>query len=404
MFRYEAVTNAGRTREGLLHADGPRHARQQLRAQGLTPIRLTELPAPQAAARDPGAPLPGDRISGAELARVTRQLAALLCAAIPAEQALATLLEHLERPRTRDIIAQVRAAVLEGQSLHGAMARFPRTFPEVYRALVAAGEESGELGPVLERLAGHLESRQALRGKLVAAFLYPAVLAAVAVIAIILIMVFVVPQMTRVFENAHQDLPLVTRVLVAASEGLRRHGVAITGTAAAIAWMVGFAGRRPEVRRSWDARLLRLPLFGRLVVAAEVARFSSVLAISVGGGVPMLRALDAGASAVGSPTLRRAVEEARRQVQEGMALSRALASQRVFPPLFTQLVASGERTGRLGPMLEHAAAQQRLELEQRTGALASLLEPALILLMGVAVMFIVLAIFLPIIDANSLVR
>lgn len=399
-FRFEAVDPRGGTERGVLQADSVKLARGLLRARGLAPVVVEEM----AEGRADGSRRPARALPPAEIALLTRQLAVLLEAAVPVEQALSALLEQLDHAKTREVVAQVRAAVLEGRSLEKALEPFPKSFPDVYRALVAAGEESGELGPVLDRLADHLEMRQALRAKLLGAFLYPAVLSVVAVSAIVLVMVYVVPQVTRVFEGAHQQLPWITRLLIGASEFLRDHGPTLIALGASGVWLARRRLADPDTRRRWDERLLRAPLFGRLLVTADIARFSAALSILAGGGVPMLRSLRAARAAVASPTLGAAIEKATRQVQEGASLSRALAAQKCFPPLFLQLVASGEATGRLPALLDRAARQQRLELDRRVGILATLLEPALILAMGVAILCIVVAIFLPMIEANSLIR
>ncbi len=399
-FRFEAVDAAGSVERGVLQADSARQCRSVLRGRGLVPVAIEEM----AASRTTRADAAGRPWPTAELAFVTRQLAVLLDAAIPVEQALGTLLDQVERPRTREVLAQVRAAVMEGRSLEKALEAFPRVFPEVYRALVAAGEASGELGAVLERLADHLESRQALRAKVVGALLYPAVLSVVAFAAVCLVMIYVVPQVTRVFEGARQQLPWITRALIGASEALRTHGIWLPAAAAGAVVAARRHLARPEARRRWDERLLRVPGLGRLLLTADVARFSAALSILVGGGVPMLPALHAARAAVASPTLRDAIDQAARQVQEGAPLSRALSARKRFPPLFLQLVANGEATGRLPDLLDRAARQQRLDLDRRVAIAATLLEPGLILVAGVAVLAIVVAIFLPMIEAQSLLR
>jgi len=399
-FRFEAVDAAGAVERGVLQADSARQCRSALRGRGLVPVSVEEMATSGPLhARTVERPWPA-----AELAFVTRQLAVLLDAAIPVEQALTTLVDQVERPRTREVLARVRAAVVEGRSLEKALEGFPRVFPEVYRALVAAGEASGELGAVLERLADHLESRQVLRAKVTGALLYPAVLSVTAFAAVVLVMVYVVPQVTRVFEGAHQQLPWITRALIGASDAMRNHGLWLVAAAAGAVVAARRRLRDPEVRRRWDARLLRVPVLGRLLLTADVARFSAALSILAGGGVPMLPALQAARAAVASPTLRDAIEQASRQVQEGAPLSRALAARKRFPPLFLQLVANGEATGRLPALLDRAARQQRLDLDRRVAIAATLLEPGLILVAGVAVLAIVVAIFLPMIEAQSLLR
>lgn len=399
-FRFEAVDAAGGVERGVLQADSARQCRSRIRARGLVPVAVEAVTVTDAGRPDAGTrPWPAG-----ELAFVTRQLAVLLDAAVPVEQALTTLFEQAQRPHTRDVIAQVRAAVLEGHSLEKALETFPRIFPEVYRALVAAGEASGDLGAVLDRLADHLETRQALRAKVTGALLYPAVLGVVALAAVVLVLVHVVPQVTGVFEGARQPLPWITRALIGTSDVLRSHGGWLLVTVAGVV----IAGRRQltraAVQHRWDRHLQRVPGLGRLLLTADLARFSAALSILVGGGVPMLPALHAARAAVTSPSLRDAIDRVARQVREGMPLSRALAAQKRFPPMLLQLAAHGEATGRLPALLDRAARQQRLDLDRRMALAVTLLEPGLILTAGVAVLAIVVAIFLPLVEAQSLLR
>jgi general secretion pathway protein F len=284
------------------------------------------------------------------------------------------------------------------------MGRFPRDFPEVYRALVAAGEQSGDLAVVMTRLADWVESRSALASRVTMAFLYPGIVTAVALLVIVGLLTYVVPQVVGVFAQTRQKLPLLTVMLIATSDFLRAWWwlLAVALGAAAVAGRAMLA--QPAVRMIWDARLLELPIVGRLVRGLDTARFASTIAILAAGGVPLLRALEAGAQTLGNRALRVNVDDAISRVREGATLSRSLAVQGRFPPMLVHLIASGEATGELPAMLERAAALQAQEVERRTMTLTGLLEPLLILAMGGIVLVIVLAVLMPIIEINQLVR
>jgi general secretion pathway protein F len=401
-FRFEATDQAGRIENGLIEADSPRAARSSLRARGLVPLAVESLAAE--------APASGTRLLArrrfpeAELALATRQLSSLLAARLPLAQALAATVEQAEQRPIREVFSAVRSEVIAGHRLAEALGQFPREFPEVYRATVAAGEESGELAPVMERLADYLEERQALRGKLLAAFLYPAVVTVVALAIVVFLMTYVVPQVVDVFRQTRQALPWPTRLLLGLSEFLRAAGpwLMLGGVAAF------FAVRRwlafPGPRAAWDAASLRLPLIGRLVRNVNSARFAATLATLTGAGVPLLRALEAARATLTNTVLSRAASEAMAAVREGSPLARALGATGAFPPVLVHLAASGEATGELAPMLSRAAGNLSREVERRAVVLSTLLEPALILLMGAVVLGIVLAVLMPIIEINQLVR
>jgi general secretion pathway protein F len=337
-----------------------------------------------------------------------RQLASLLEAGLPLAQALSAAQDQAERPGVRDLLAAMRADVLAGHSFAAALARHPRDIPELDHALVAAGEQSGELAAVLARLADQIERRAALAQKVQLAFAYPAIVTAVALLVIIALLTYVVPQVVGVFAQTRQKLPLLTQGMIALSDFARAWGwLVLLGLAGA-----GFGLRRLLVRPRWRLRwhelLLRVPLAGPLVLRADLARFADTLAILSASGVPILRALKAARDTMGNVILRAAVDEAIVRVREGAPLSRALgmgARERgYFPPVMLNLIASGEATGRLPELLQRAATAQASEFERRTLLLTSLLEPLLVLTMGAVVLVIVLAILLPIVEINQLVR
>lgn len=400
-YRFEAADAAGRIERGIVDADSPRQARGTLRERGLVPIQVA--PLEDRSAEGSRAVL-GGRLRDVELALATRQLASLLSARLPLERALAAVVEQAERPAVRDRFAAVRSDVVAGQTLAAAMGKHPRDFPDVYRALVAAGEQSGDLGLVMSRLADYVESRTALAQRVKLAFTYPAIVTLVAFAVIVALLTYVVPQVVGVFTQTKQKLPFITVALIAVSDFVRHWGwllaLALGAGVAAFRWAL----RSPSLRLAWHARLLDAPLFGRLIRGVNTARFASTLAILTASGVPLIRALDAGAQTLTNDALRANVADAIARVREGASLSRALSAGRQFPPVMIHMIASGEATGELPDMLERTASTLSGEVERRTFTLTSLLEPILILIMGAIVLMIVLAVLLPIIEINQLVR
>ena len=325
-------------------------------------------------------------------------------AGLTIEECLTALIEQTESTRARTVLAGVRGRVLEGQSLARGIEAFPQAFPDIYRHMVEAGEQSGQLAHVLDQLADYTEDRQALRQKVLLAFIYPALVTLVAIMIVGFLLVNVVPQVTRVFENTGQTLPLVTRVLIMTSDFVRAGGVW---------WLVGiavvFVGVRvmlhnKRLRRHWHGLLLKLPLVGRLVRGVNAARFASTLGILTSSGIPLLQAMQSAVLVVSNLPMRAAVDDALRQVREGAGLARALGKAKLFPPLVIHLIASGEASGNLDIMLGRAAEAQARELENWVKALTALLEPVMILVVGAVVGFIVLAMLLPIFEMNQLIR
>jgi general secretion pathway protein F len=400
-FRFEAVDAEGATERGVIDAESARHARGLLRERGLVPLDVVPL---AAQALDPRRGFVGGRLRAAELAVVTRQLASLLAARLPLEQALGAVVEQAERALVRERFAAVRGEVVGGQTFSQALERFPRDFPEVYRALISAGEASGDLASVMLRLADHLETRTALAQRVGLAFTYPIIVALVAIGVIAALLAYVVPQVVGVFTQTRQTLPVLTVALIAISDALRNWGWA--GLVAIVMLVAGAraALRSPSLRLAWHARLLGLPLAGRLIHGVQTARFASTLAILSASGVPLIRALEAGARTLSNDAMRANVDDAIARVREGAPLSRALGAGGRFPPMMLHLIGSGEATGRLAEMLERAAATLSSETERRALALTTVLEPLLILVMGGIVLLVVLAVLLPIIEINQLVR
>lgn len=402
-FRYEAVDAVGKTDRGVIEADSPKQARNQLRTRGLTPLTVAAIGSAEAARRNTAGGIVR-RLSTQELALFTRQLASLIVAGLPLDEALAALADQAERAYVHELLANVRADVMGGNALSAALMQHPRDFPDIYRALVSAGEHSGHLGVVLERLATYIETRNQLTAKIRLAFTYPAIVTVVAFAIVIFLLSYVVPQVVSVFANTKQKLPTLTIVMLALSDFVRNWWWAALAVIVAVALLVRSVLRQPDVRLEWHRWLLTAPLVGKLIRGYNTARFASTLAILVSAGVPILRSLQAAGETLTNDALKANVEDATTRVREGASLARALAAQNQFPPVLVHLIRSGEATGNLPVMLERAAQGEGQELERRTLFLTSLLEPLLILTMGVVVLLIVLAVLMPIIEINQLVQ
>lgn len=398
-FRFEAADAHGRIQRGVLSADTARAARAQLRSQGLTALalRLT-------ASRGAGSiELFAAKLSDSDLAWATRQLASLLAAGLPLEGALSATVEQAEKKHIADTFSGVRADVRGGQRFSDALNARPRDFPPIYRALIKAGEDSGDLARIMERLADYIEERNALRAKVLTAFIYPAIVGVVSICIVVFLLAYVVPQVVSAFSQARQELPWITRAMLAASDYVRTWG-GLNALAAALLFGLWRLSQRAEAARlAWHARILRLPMIGRFALGVNTARFAATLAILADAGVPLLRALDAARQTLANECLRRAVLDATERIEGGSGLGAALRQQKVFPPLLCHLVASGEKTGTLSRMLDRAAQTLSADIERRAMAMTAMLEPLMILIMGGVVLTIVLAVMLPIMEINQMV-
>ena len=401
VFRFEAMDQAGQSESGVIEAESPRQARSLLRARGLVPLSL--LTAKEMKGRQE---LSWFRrgLSGGDRVTVIRQLSSLLNAGIPLDEALGAVASEAERPAVRERALELRSEVLGGSPLASAMAMHPKDFPPIYQALVAAGEKSGRLGWVLERLADYAQARDALQQKVLMALAYPAIVMVVAFGIVIFLMTTVVPQVVSVFVSSHQALPFLTRLMIFLSDLVRNWGWLAALVLVGLVWLVRRAWKIPAVRLRWDERTLAWPMVGKLVRGYNTERFASTLSILVGGGVPILLALQGAADTLANTALRRDVEEAIVRVREGSGLARALGREHRFPPILLQLIHSGETTGKLPEMLERAAQGEGSTLERRILLFTTLLEPILILLMGAVVATIVMAVLLPILEINQMVR
>ncbi len=401
-YEYTALDSGGRERKGILEGDTARQIRQSLRDKGWAPLAVTEI-TEQNQERARRWTLFQRGASAADIALITRQFATLVRSGLPIEEALRAVSEQCEKPRLKSMLMAVRARIMEGQTLASALSAFPRAFPDLYRATVSAGEQSGHLDTVLDRLADYTENRQAVRSKVMLSLIYPVLVIVVALLVVGLLLAYVVPQVVSVFQDTGEALPLLTRGLIAASNFARDWGLLLIVFAvlAATGWRLLL--RRESARRKWHRFLLRLPLVSRLIRGMNAARFARTLSILAESGVPVLDALRISAEVVTNLPMHAAVENAARQVREGASLSRSLSQSGYFPPMTIHLIASGESSGRLELMLERAAISQERELESVIQTMLGLFGPLLILVMGGIVLLIVLAILLPIFNLNQLV-
>lgn len=400
-FEYTALDARGREKTGLLEGDAARQIRQQLREQGLTPLSVEAVQ--QREARSKRA-LFRRGISSTDLALITRQWATLVRSGMPIDETLSTVSRQTEKSRLKSMMAAVRSRVLEGHTLADALADFSHVFSELFRSTVAAGEQTGHLDVVLERLADYTESRQQLSQKMMLALIYPTLLTLVAIAVVILLLAYVVPQVVQVFDNIGQELPVLTRGLIASSEFLQSYGIAIFIVLLVVAVALVYALRLYHVRFYFHRLLLVMPLIGRLVKGLETARFARTFSILVASGVPVLDGMRISSQVMNNLPMREAVDAAARRVREGSGIYLALESCGYFPPMTLHLIASGESSGNLEEMLERAAAAQEREMETLISGLMGLFEPLLILSMGGVVLVIVLAILLPIFDLNQMVK
>ena len=401
-YKFEALTAAGKSTTGLLEADNAKAARAQLRSQSLVPLDVTQVAS--AGTQSLGKNFSRKVFNATNLAVWTRQLAGLVGSGLPLERALTALTDEAEDPRQRELVAHLRAEVNAGSPFAQALSSAPREFDEVYRGVVAAGEQSGALGQVLERLADDLEARQELKSKLIAATLYPAIVSIIAVVIVIFLVTYVVPQVAAVFTSSKRSLPALTVAMLNISAFLRNWGwlllLAIIAGVATLSVML----RNEDFRERFDAGFLNLPLIGKLARGYNAARFAGTLAMLAGAGVPILKALQAAAETLSNRSMRADAMEALVQVREGAPLASALAGKKRFPGLLAMFSRLGEQTGQLPVMLDRAARQLTMEVQRRSMQMATILEPLLIVVMGLVVMLIVLAVLLPIIQLNTWVK
>jgi general secretion pathway protein F len=402
-FRFEALDASGKTINGLVEADNPKAARAQLRTQHMVPLTVSMVQVAEAEGSSPKL-FARRAFNSSELSVWTRQLSGLVVAGLPLERALTALADESEEPRQRELVAHLRAEVNAGSPFARALTGFPREFDDVYRGVVAAGEQSGQLGSVLDKLANDLEEQQALKSKLIGATLYPAIVSLFAIVIVVALLVFVVPQVAQVFSSSKRALPFLTQFMLGLSAFMRGWGWLL-----GLGLLVGGAGllvalRDEGFRQKFDAFWLELPLIGRLARGYNAARFAGTLAMLAGSGVPILKALQAAAETLSNRAMRADAMEALVQVREGAPLASALAAKKRFPGLLSMFARLGEQTGQLPLMLQRAAVQLSGEVQRRALAIATILEPLLIVVMGLVVMLIVMSVMLPIMQMNTWVK
>ena len=406
-FSFEALDAQGQTRKGTIDADSPKAARSLLRAQALVPLAVEAL---SANAGGGAAPSLSERLftrpafNATQLAIWTRQLAGLVVSGLPLERALTALAEEADVDRQRHLVAALRSEVNAGSTFGKALSQHPREFSEIYCAVIGAGEQSGHLGEVLDKLADDLEQRQALKAKIVGAALYPAIVTLVAIVIVLFLVGYVVPQVANVFAGSKRALPALTVAMLAISDFVRNYGWALLGVLVVGGIIFRSALSRPAFRTLFDAWWLNLPLIGRLARGYNAARFAGTLAMLAGAGVPILKALQAAAETLNNRAMRADALDALVLVREGAPLASALSQKKRFPGLVAMFARLGEQTGQLPLMLQRAATQLSTEVQRRAMQMATILEPLLIVGMGMIVMLIVLAVLMPIIQLNQFVK
>lgn len=405
-YAFEAVDAQGALRKGVIDAETARAARSALRAQTLVPLQVQQVgAAEQGSAEQHAQPWFSGRVfRPAALAVWTRQLAGLVSASLPLERALSALSEEAEDPRQRNLVAALRAEVNAGSGFAKALAQHPREFSAIYVAVIDAGEHSGELGRVLERLADDLAEQQQLKSRLLAAALYPAIVTVIAILIVGFLVAYVVPQVANVFAGTSQSLPWLTALMLAISALVRHYGLLVLAALALALVAFRYALRSEALRERFDAAFLHLPLVGRLARGYNAARFANTLAMLAAAGVPILKALQAAAETLNNRAMRADALAALVLVREGAPIAMALGRHKRFPPMLPMFARLGEQTGQLPMMLQRVAAQLSADVQRRAMQLATILEPLLIVAMGMVVMLIVLAVMLPIIQLNTLVR
>lgn len=402
-FNYKALDKTGREKSGVIQAEGIKQARQLLRNQGLIATNI-ESEKDRKAKASKNVTFKKKPISSLELSLITRQFAILLNSGLSVEQSLSALSDQLESHEQKSIMSGVRSEVLGGRSLAASLRMYPKVFPPVYCSLVNAGEQSGSLGNVMTKLADYSDKTRELTGKIMMALLYPLVVSIVAILAIVALLVFVVPQIVKVFQATKQTLPMITRIMIATSDGLRHYGIYIVIALGIMIFAFMKSLQKTENKVKFHRKLLNLPIAGKLLTNIDLARFTNTLSMLLTSGVPMLQALEASRDTISNYLLKTSIDKAIIMVREGVGLAVALKAQDSFPPVVVHLIASGEKSGNLGNLLAQAGSHQELELTHRSQLLTGILEPALIVFMGGVVMLIVIGIMLPILNMNQAVH
>jgi len=402
-YAYQAMDKGGKTKQGVLEGDNPRQIRQQLREKGLIPMQVDQV-AEKERKSQAGFSLFKNTISAADLSLLTRQLSTLVEASLPIEEALLAVAEQCEKPRQKNMMMAVRSKVVEGHTLADAMAEFPHVFDDLFRAMVAAGEKSGHLDTVLNRLADYTEKRQQTKSQITQAMVYPSIMMFFAFAIVILLLTVVVPKIVGQFQNMGQDLPTITQILIDVSEFLQAYGLALAIVLVTLIVIVNRVLQQPVMKKRYHKFILGLPFIGKLSKGLNTARFARTLSILTSSAVPLLESMRISSEVLENLQIRAAVNTAAGFVKEGSSLRASLEQTKMFPPMMMHMIASGERSGELQQMLGRAADNQDRQFESLVGVSLKVFEPILIVTMATVVLFIVLAILQPIMALNSMVN
>tara|TARA_R110000868_G_scaffold119472_5_gene317141 strand:- start:1245 stop:2465 length:1221 start_codon:yes stop_codon:yes gene_type:complete len=402
-YAYQAMDTSGKNKNGVLEGDNPRQIRQQLREKGLIPMQVDQV-AEKERKSQAGFTLFKNSISAADLSLLTRQLSTLVEASLPIEEALLAVAEQCEKPRQKNMMMAVRSKVVEGHTLADAMAEFPHVFDDLFRAMVAAGEKSGHLDTVLNRLADYTEKRQQTKSQITQAMVYPSIMMFFAFAIVILLLTVVVPKIVGQFQNMGQALPTITQILIDVSDFLRTYGLALGVVLMTLAVIVNSMLQKPVMKKRYHKFILDLPLIGKLSKGLNTARFARTLSILTSSAVPLLESMRIASEVLENLQIRDAVNTAAGFVKEGSSLRASLDQTKMFPPMMMHMIASGERSGELQQMLARAADNQDRQFESLVGVSLKIFEPILIVTMASIVLFIVLAILQPILALNSMVN
>ena len=400
-FEYQAINVKGQNIKGSFEADTIKLARQQLKSKELTLLEIEEVHKKE---HSGNRSMLSQRISMRQLAHITRQLAALLGSGLSIDEALGITAKQLDSAKAKRILLGVRGRILEGQSLAQACSAFPSTFPPLYRATVEAGESSGKLDQVLQRLADYISDKGQLHSKLQMAMIYPMILTSVSLLVVIGLLAYVVPEITSVFNKMGGELPTITKLLIACSDFFKHYGLVLLIVVTGLSMGFKMLMRLPEPRMRFHLFILNMPFVSRFSKGMNTARFTRTLAILTNSGVELLQALQISSQVLTNNAMQKAVEAASIRVREGQSLNKAMEASGLFPPVTIHLVASGEASGQLPKMLASAADDQERDIQALTEMTLGLFEPILILIMGLVVLAIVLAILLPIFEMNQLVK
>ncbi|MCG9683860.1 type II secretion system inner membrane protein GspF [Vibrio sp. Isolate23] len=401
-FEYKALNKKGKTQKGVIEGDNARQVRARLKEQGLMPVEVNET-RQKAKKQTEQAGLTFKRgISTPDLALITRQLATLVQSGMPLEECLKAVSEQSEKPRIRTMLLAVRSKVTEGYTLSDSLADFPHIFDDLFRSMVSAGEKSGHLDAVLERLADYAENRQKMRSKLQQAMIYPVVLVVFAIGIVAFLLAAVVPKIVGQFVQMGQELPQSTQFLLASSEFIQNWGIQILVALTAVVYLFKFALSKPNLRLSWDRKIVHMPMIGKISRGLNTSRFARTLSICTSSAIPILDGMKVAVDVMSNHYVKQQVLSATDNVREGASLRKSLEQTKLFPPMMLHMIASGEQSGELESMLTRAADNQDANFESTVNIALGIFTPALIALMAGLVLFIVMATLMPILEMNNL--